>query len=84
MNGHLSIMSLLVTLCPVGVAPAFWPMLDRGPAQYRQRLNRAVYSCRGRVTFLAPELAERVALEARAVRCSVFESRAGITGRSVF
>lgn len=51
---------------------------------YRAKLNRAVFSGRGRVTFRSWELAERARLAEQAVRCDVYAERAGITGRAVF
>jgi hypothetical protein len=56
-----------------------------GRAQsWRERLNRAAFASRSRVTFRAPELEARDATNARRVRCEVFQERAGIVGRATF
>lgn len=58
---------------------------DNGRARtWRERLNRAAFAARSRVTFRAPELETRAALESRRIRCEVFSERNGCTGRAVF
>ena len=81
MNVFLSLVSLLIPAAFVGL-----PAVDRGPARvsYRARLNRAVHSSAGRVTFRSLDLEARAALQARRVRCEVFEANSGIVGRAVF
>lgn len=68
----------------VEFAPAY---ADRGPAQisYRERLRRVAYNFAGnRVTFRSPELEALQARRALAIRCEVYQERAGIVGRAVF
>jgi hypothetical protein len=51
---------------------------------FRAKLNRAVFSGAGRVTFRSWELSERARLAAQAVRCDVYAERHGFTGRARF
>lgn len=67
-------LSLLVSFL---TAAAFSPRLrlvDRGPSRisYRARLNRAVYSSAGRVTFRSLEMEQARMLADRRIRCEVY------------
>lgn len=58
---------------------------DNGRARsWAERINRASFAARWRVTFRAPELEFLAAMRDRAVRCDVYAERAGFSGRAVF
>lgn len=58
---------------------------DNGRARtWRERLNRAAFAARSRVTLESLDMIERRALAARAVRCEVYAERNGFGGRAVF
>lgn len=68
------------------VLPDHGPRVQDGnrARTWRERLNRAAFAARSRVTFRAPELEHRAALEARRIRCEVYAERNGFNGRAVF
>lgn len=71
--------ALVVARCDVPRA------LVNGRAQsWRERLNRAAFAARHRVTLESPDIAHARTLRERRTRCEVFAENSGIAGRASF
>lgn len=54
------------------------------PQSWRERLNRAAFAARSRVTLESLDIQHARLLRDRAIRCAVYQENAAITGRAVF
>lgn len=54
------------------------------PQTWRERLNRAAFAARSRVTLESLDIQHARTLRERAIRCAVYQENAAIVGRAVF